>query len=77
MVGIKPNSLLIYLRYPTDADKQMLAKQTGLSRNQVTQISLSFLSKLSEIMLSCRLKANMGGENILKLYSIKELINQR
>lgn len=77
MVGIKPNSLLIYPRYPTDADKQMLAKQTGLSRNQVTQISLSSLSKLSEIMLSCRLKANMGGENILKLYSIKELINQR
>lgn len=31
----------IACRYPTDNDKQMLAKQTGLTRNQVTNISFN------------------------------------
>jgi hypothetical protein len=26
-----------YSRYPTDSDKQMLAKQTGLTRNQASE----------------------------------------
>ena len=30
----------LFLRYPSDADKHLLARQTGLSRNQVS-LSLS------------------------------------
>jgi len=26
----------LFLRYPSDADKHLLARQTGLSRNQVS-----------------------------------------
>ena len=31
----------LFLRYPSDADKHLLARQTGLSRNQVGPLSLS------------------------------------
>jgi len=33
------------IRYPTDSDKQMLATQTGLSRNQVAQLCNSLFGE--------------------------------
>lgn len=36
----------LFLRYPSDADKHLLARQTGLSRNQVP-----FLLSLSSILM--------------------------
>lgn len=35
-----------FLRYPSDADKHLLARQTGLSRNQVGPISHTSLFSL-------------------------------
>lgn len=33
----------LFLRYPSDADKHLLARQTGLSRNQVSSLSILLL----------------------------------
>lgn len=32
----------LFLRYPSDADKHLLARQTGLSRNQVHCLKISY-----------------------------------
>jgi hypothetical protein len=49
-----PSWCILWSRYPSDVDKHILARQTGLSRNQVRTPPSSSISSLSSISWSTK-----------------------